>query len=120
MAATINFARKTIPPFQSAESAIYRQKTDEHELWKAKLNYKNCKATSEYIKVTAMCSFTSLTSHIDQIIMQLDEAIDATTNLIDSKLSENYDLIKAKEEALTNSVKELFKEAAKIKTRDIT
>ena len=104
---------------KSSESAIYRQKTDNNELWKAKLNYKNCRATSEYIKVISTSSFTSLKAYIDKVVIQLDEAVEATTTLIESKLSENYDLIKVKEEGLIKSVEELFEEAAKIKTRDI-
>jgi len=104
---------------KSAESAIYRQKTDNSELWKTKLNYKVCRAKSEYIKGIATSSFSNLSSHIIDIVTKLDEAIESTTRLIDSKLSENYDQVRHCEEELTNAVIGLFEKAAKIKTKAI-
>ena len=104
---------------KSAESAIYRQKTEPHELWNAKLNYKNCRAVSEYIKEIAASSFSTLSSHINDVATKLDDAIDGTTQYIESKLSEKHDRMLICEEELTNAAMELFKEAAKIKTRDI-
>jgi len=104
---------------KSAESAIYRQKTNPHELWNAKLNYKNCRAVSEYIKEIAASSFSTLSSHIDDVATKLDDAIDGTTQYIESKLTEKHDRMLICEERLTNAVKELFKEAAKTKTRDM-
>jgi hypothetical protein len=106
---------------ESVKSAIYRQTKDEHELWKAILDYKYCIAKSEYIKVIATSSFSTLTSLIDDVVTNLNNAMKGTINYKDSGVKdnnkyENHKLLLQYENELTESTKPLFSAAAKIKS----
>ncbi len=100
----------------SAQSAIYRQTKEKHELYKAILNYKNCLAKSEYIKVIANIQFNILTDTIVKIIQRLDHLMQGTKLYYEFHTDENHKLVLQQENNLTESVKELFKEAAKLKS----
>ena len=102
---------------ESAKSAIYRQTLNKHELWKAILNYKYCAAKGEYIRAIAATAFLTLTSQVNDVITKLNEATVATTNLRESKSDKNHKKMRNCEDGVTNTVQELFKESAKIKTK---
>ncbi len=89
---------------KSAESAIYRQQKNKHELWKTELNYKNCRAKSEYIKGIAISSFSTLNSQIDCVVTKLDEAIEGTTKFRENESDDGHKLMRTSEEGLTNAV----------------
>ena len=104
-----------------AKSAVSRQKKDKTQLWKTKLEYGVWKAKSTYITGVANSSFGGLVPFIEKINCRLDKAIKATEKELDKKTVKEIstECIKKSEGELTEAVKELFKEAAKIKTRDI-
>ena len=56
---------------------------------------------------------------IDSVVTKIDGVSQKTAEYIDSKSKDKHELMGASEDELTDAVIELFKEAAKIKTKGI-
>ena len=108
-----------------ANSAISRRTMRTDELWKTKLDYKYFRVVSKYISVVTSSSLNDLTPLVEDITKKLDKAIDTTKLVIDKhpgqkfiKNQADHDAIVDCENILRESVEELIKEVAKIKTKD--
>lgn len=102
----------------TANSPIGRQTKDPHELWKTKLDYKKHKTKGKLIGEIVSSSFKELSSSFKDINKKLDKAIEFNQQIENGKANVEY--LKDYETEIAGSVEKLFKEAAKIKTKDIS
>lgn len=98
-----------------AKSAISRQTWDPHEIWKTKLDFKNSLTKSHYIVEVARSLFSELMPFIKRIIRKLEKAINAYTQVLESK-AEHEQLIGSENE-LRTSVEKFLEEAAKVRKK---
>ncbi len=109
----------------TAKSAIARQTREAHELWRTKLNYKFHRTKSKYIAEIAVSHFANLSSFIEDINTELDEALDVTTRCISAMHIEGLlgndeaQRLRESEEYIARAVENLIVEIAKIKTKNI-
>jgi len=109
-----------------ANSAIGRQTKAPHELWKTKLDYKKHKTKGKYVVQIINSSFPELSQFYLDIDAKLDGAILFLEDINTGKIGKEAIVgvggksLRDVETGIAGAVEELFKEAAKIKAKDIS